>query len=167
MIQGSVWKFGRDIDTDVIIAGRYCNISDPQELAKHTFEDLDPTFVQRFRPGDIIVADSNFGCGSSREVAPLTLKAAGVAAVVAPSFARIFYRNSINIGLPIFEIPAVAQYFEEGQGVSIEPATGTVTNLSTGNSFTAAPFPEFMQMIMDAGGLVAYASKRLGGSENE
>ncbi len=167
MIEGKAWKFGRDIDTDVIIAGRYCNISDPKELAKHAFEDLDPTFVQRFRPGDVLVADSNFGCGSSREVAPLTLKAAGVAAVVAPSFARIFYRNSINIGLPIFEIPDVAQYFEEGQGVSIDPGTGKVTNLSTGQEFTAAPFPEFMQMIMDAGGLVAYASRRLGGSENE
>ncbi len=167
MIKGSVWKFGRDIDTDVIIAGRYCNISDPDELAKHVFEDLDPTFVGRFVQGDVIVADANFGCGSSREVAPLCLKAAGVAAVVAPSFARIFYRNAINIGLPIFEIPSVAKFFEQRQSIQIDPGTGMISNLSTGASFQAAPFPEFMQKIIGAGGLVNYASERIGGLGNE
>lgn len=166
MIEGAVWKFGRDIDTDVIIAGRYCNIPDPKELAKYVFEDLDPTFASRFVPDDVIVADSNFGCGSSREVAPLCSKAAGVSAVVAPSFARIFYRNSINIGLPIFEIPDIVKFFEQGQKVRIDPATGVVTNLSTSQSFTAAPFPEFMEKIMAAGGLVNYASERLGGGKS-
>jgi len=167
MIEGKVWKLGRDIDTDLIIAGRYCNISDPAELAKYVLEDLDPNFVKTFRPGDVIVADNNFGCGSSREVAPLTLKAAGVAAVVAPTFARIFYRNCINIGLPIFEIPDVAKDFEKGQQICIDPETGKVTNLTTGVTFQAAPFPAFMQKIMDAGGLVAYASEQLGGAKNE
>lgn len=167
MIKGDVWKLGRDIDTDLIIAGRYCNISDPEELAKYVFEDLDPNFVKTFKPGDVIIADSNFGCGSSREVAPLTLKAAKVSAVVAPTFARIFYRNSINIGLPIFEIPDVAKHFEKGQKISIDPVTGKVSNLTTGLTFQAAPFPEFMQKIMDAGGLVAYAGEQLGGAKND
>ena len=166
MIEGSVWKFGRDIDTDVIIAGRYCNLTDPVELAKHVFEDYDPTFAGRFRPGDVIVADANFGCGSSREVAPFVLKAAGVAAVVAPSFARIFYRNSINIGLPIFEIPGSAREFAEGHRISIDPATGAVRNVTTGATYQAAAFPEFMEKIMKAGGLVNYASELLGGANN-
>ena len=166
MIEGNVWKFGRDIDTDVIIAGRYCNLTDPVELAKHVFEDLDPTIAGRFRPGDVIVADANFGCGSSREVAPFTLKAAGVAAVVAPSFARIFYRNSINIGLPIFEIQGIASEFAQGQQISIDPATGVVRNMTTGSTYQAAPFPEFMEKIMACGGLVNYASERLGGVGN-
>ncbi len=167
MIEGSVWKFGRDIDTDVIIAGRYCNIPDPKDLVKHVFEDLDPTFAGRFRPGDVIVADANFGCGSSREVAPAVLKAAGVAAVVAPSFARIFYRNSINIGLPIFEIPGIAQEFSEGQEISLDPKSGNVKNTSTGTTFQSAPFPEFMEKIIAVGGLVNYASDRLGGATHE
>ncbi|GAB6154726.1 3-isopropylmalate dehydratase small subunit [Desulfosporosinus burensis] len=166
MIEGNVWKFGRDIDTDVIIPGRYCNLTDPVELVKHVMEDLDPTFAVRFRSGDVLVADANFGCGSSREVAPFVLKAAGVAAVVAPYYARIFYRNCINIGLPIFEIPGIAQEFTEGQQISIDPATGTVTNVSTGQIFQAVPFPEFMEKIMVAGGLVNYASERLGGIAN-
>ncbi|KUO76060.1 MAG: 3-isopropylmalate dehydratase [Desulfosporosinus sp. BRH_c37] len=166
MIEGSVWKFGRDIDTDVIIAGRYCNLTDPVELCKHVFEDLDSTFAGRFRPGDVLVADANFGCGSSREVAPFVLKAAGVAAVVAPYFARIFYRNAINIGLPIFEIPGITQEFAEGQQIRVDPATGRVINITTGQTYQAAPFPEFMEKIMAVGGLVNYASERLGGAVN-
>ncbi len=164
MIKGAVWKFGRDINTDVIIAGRYCNISQPEELAKYVFEDLDPTFAGRFKPGDVIVAGANFGCGSSREVAPLSLKAAGVAAVVADSFARIFYRNAINIGLPILVIPGVAEGFSGGHLIGIDPTSGEVTNLSTGDKFQAAAFPEFMGKIIAAGGLIAYAGERLGGA---
>ncbi|CAA7601132.1 3-isopropylmalate dehydratase [Acididesulfobacillus acetoxydans] len=167
MIEGNVWKFGRDIDTDLIIAGRYCNISDPDELAKHVFEDFDPTFAGRFVPGDVIVAGANFGCGSSREVAPLCLKAAGVAAVVAPFFARIFYRNAINIGLPIFELPDAARCFGQGQGIRINPDTGTVVNLSDGTSLQAVAFPEFMQKIIGAGGLLQYAGERLRGQGND
>ncbi len=161
MIRGRIWKYGKNVDTDVIIPGRYCNLSDPAELAKHCLEDLDPGFVKKVRPGDLIVAENNFGCGSSREVAPVSLKASGIAAVVATSFARIFYRNCINIGLPIFECPDVHANSEEGDELEIDPASGTIKNLRTGQVFQAAPFPEFMRKIMAKGGLIGYAGERL------
>lgn len=160
-MRGRAWKYGRNVNTDVIIPGRYCNVSDPAVLAKHCMEDLDPEFVNKVAPGDVIVAGSNFGCGSSREVAPISIKAAGIAAVIAPSFARIFYRNAINIGLPIFESGEAYEGIEEGHEVLIDPAAGTVTDLTTNRSFSAAPFPEFMQRIMARGGLKAYVEERL------
>lgn len=160
-IKGKVWKYGKNVDTDVIIPGRYCNIGDPAILAKHCMEDLDPDFVTKISPGDIILADSNFGCGSSREVAPLSIKASGISAIVAVSFARIFYRNCINIGLPIFECPEAFAGIDEGDEIVVDPATGVVENVTKGKKFQAAPFPEFMQKIMAKGGLVAYAGDRL------
>ena len=160
-ITGRVWKYGKDIDTDLIIAGRYCNMIDPVELGKHAMEDLDKNFAKQVQKGDIIVAASNFGCGSSREVAPLALKGAGVSAVIATNFARIFYRNAINIGLPIFESPEVAEAIEQGHRVEIDPASGTILDLDTEQKFQSAPFPEFMQMIIAKGGLLPYVEERL------
>ncbi|NLN06258.1 MAG: 3-isopropylmalate dehydratase small subunit [Firmicutes bacterium] len=160
-MQGRVWKFGNDIDTDAIIPARYLNTSDPAELAKHVMEDVDATFPEKVKQGDIIVALKNFGCGSSREHAPLALKAAGVACVIAHSFARIFYRNAINIGLPILESPEAAARIEEGHEVKIDLAAGSITNLTTGETFQAAPFPAFMQEIMARGGLIGYVQWRL------
>lgn len=160
-LRGKTWRYGKNIDTDVIIPGRYCNLSDPKELAKHCMEDLDPSFVTKIAQGDFIVADSNFGCGSSREVAPLCIKAAGISGVIAHSFARIFYRNSINIGLPIFECPEAVEGIQEGDEVEVDPATGVISNLTRGTKFQAAAFPEFMQQIMASGGLVGYAEKKL------
>lgn len=160
-LQGRVWKYGPNVNTDVIIPGRYCHITDPQELAKHCMADLDPTFVNKISPGDIVVAGGNFGCGSSREVAPLSIKASGIAAVVAPSFARIFYRNAINIGFPIFESPEGYERIEEGDEVAIDPDTGVIRDLTRDIEFRAAPFPEFLQAIMNMGGLRGYAEERL------
>ncbi len=160
-IVGRVWKYGSNIDTDLIIAGRYCNMTDAKDLGAHCMEDLDPNFAKQVRGGDIIVGDSNFGCGSSREVAPVAIKGAGVSAVVAANFARIFYRNAINIGLPIFESPEAAAGIEQGHRVEIDPATGVIHDLDTDAQFHAAPFPEFMQMIMDKGGLLGYVEERL------
>lgn len=155
-IEGKVWNFGKDIDTDLIIAARYLNTSDPKELAKHVMEDADPTFVTKMSPGDIIVADENFGCGSSREHAPIALKAAGVSAVIAPTFARIFYRNAFNMGLPIFELPGCTE-IKEGEVVSIDMAAGTITNKTTGKVYNFIPIPPFMQELLNAGGLMNYA----------
>ena len=152
--KGTVFRYGRDIDTDVIIPARYLNTSDPAELAKHCLEDLDPTFVSRVSPGDIVVADENFGCGSSREHAPVAIKAAGVSCVIAKSFARIFYRNPINIGLPILECPAASEAIREGDVVKIDFDTGVITDETTGQTFEAAPFPPFIQKIITAGGLM-------------
>lgn len=152
--KGTVFRYGRDIDTDVIIPARYLNTSDPAELAKHCLEDLDKTFVERVTPGDIVVADENFGCGSSREHAPVAIKAAGVSCVIAKSFARIFYRNAINIGLPILECPAASEAISEGDVVSINFDTGVITDETTGQTFQAAPFPPFIQNIIRAGGLM-------------
>lgn len=152
--EGTVFRYGRDIDTDVIIPARYLNTSDPAELAKHCLEDLDTTFVKRVKPGDIIVADENFGCGSSREHAPVAIKAAGVSVVIAKSFARIFYRNAINIGLPILECPAASEAIAEGDTVSIDFDTGVITDETTGRTFQAAPFPPFIQNIIAKGGLM-------------
>ena len=160
-LRGRVWKYGPNINTDVIIPGRYCHITDPQELAKHCMADLDPEFVQKIAPGDIVVAGGNFGCGSSREVAPLSIKASGIAAVVAPSFARIFYRNAINIGFPIFESKEAYEEIDEGDEVEIDPAKGIIRDLSKGTEYQASAFPEFLQAIMSKGGLRGYAEEVL------
>ncbi len=160
-LYGKTWKFGNDVDTDAIIPARYLSTSDPAELAKHCMEDADPSFPQKVQPGDIIVAGKNFGCGSSREHAPIAIKAAGVGAVIAASFARIFYRNAINIGLPIFESPEAAEAIQEGDVVQLDPATGTVHNVSRGETYQATPFPEFMRKLMEAGGLMAYVAERV------
>ena len=152
---GTVIKYGRDIDTDVIIAARYLNTSDPKELAKHCMQDLDPTFVERVKPGDIMVAEENFGCGSSREHAPICIKAAGIDCVIAKSFARIFYRNAINTGLAILECPEAVDGIGEGDTVSVDADAGIITDETTGQSWQAQPFPPFIQEIIEAGGLVA------------
>jgi len=147
-------KYGNNVDTDVIIPARYLNTPDPKDLAAHCMEDLDPDFAQKIRDGDIIVAGSNFGCGSSREHAPLAIKASGVSAVIAVSFARIFYRNAINIGLPILECSSAAEDIYDGDEVTVDLDTGIITNKSKGKTYTAQPFPEFIQSIMKAGGLL-------------
>lgn len=159
--QGTVFRYGRDVDTDVIIPARYLNTSDPAELAKHCMEDLDTTFVTRVNQGDIIVADENFGCGSSREHAPIAIKAAGVDVVIAKSFARIFYRNSINTGLAILECPEAVDAIKDGQTVAVDTETGTITNVTTGEEFKVQPFPEFIAEIIEAGGLVPRWQKKL------
>ncbi|MFQ5578253.1 MAG: 3-isopropylmalate dehydratase small subunit [Anaerolineae bacterium] len=160
-INGNVWKFGKNIDTDAIIPARYCNTADPDKLAPHCLEDADPDFVNKMSPGDIVVAAENFGCGSSREVAPITIKAAGVSAVVAKSFARIFFRNSINIGLPIFEHPQAADEIAEGDQISINPAAGLLTNHTQNKTYRLQPFPEFLQDIINLGGLRYWVEQKL------
>ena len=152
--KGTAYRYGRDIDTDVIIPARYLNAPDPAELAKHCLEDLDTTFVERVQPGDIIVAEENFGCGSSREHAPISIKAAGVSVVIAKSFARIFYRNAINIGLPIMECPAAVDAIKQGDVVSVDADAGVIVNETTGETFQAQPFPPFICEIIEAGGLI-------------
>ena len=152
--KGTAHRYGRDIDTDVIIPARYLNTSDPAELAKHCLEDLDATFIERVQPGDVIVAEENFGCGSSREHAPIAIKAAGVDAVIAKSFARIFYRNAINIGLPILECPEAVKEISAGDVISCDLSKGLIVNETTGKQFQAQPFPPFIQKIIDAGGLM-------------
>lgn len=159
-LKGKAWKFGNNIDTDVIIPARYLNTSDPGELGKHCMEDADPEFVDKVKAGDIIVGGENFGCGSSREHAPIAIKATGVSSVVAASFARIFYRNAINIGLPIFESPEAAKAIQEGDEIEIEPAQGLIKNLTKGEEYKASTFPEFMQELMAAGGLISYVQGR-------
>ena len=161
-IDGKVWTFGKDIDTDLIIAARYLNTSEPKELAKHVMEDADPEFVNNMQIGDVIVAGENFGCGSSREHAPIALKAAGVAAIIAPTFARIFYRNAFNMGLPIFELPQSAE-IKEGDEISIDMNAGTITNKTTNNSYNFTPIPPFMQELIDAGGLMNFAQNEIKG----
>ena len=147
--QGTVFKYGDNVDTDVIIPARYLNIADPQELASHAMEDIDAQFVKNVKPGDIMVATKNFGCGSSREHAPRVIKDNGVACVIAASFARIFYRNAINIGLPILECTEAAEAISAGDEVKIDFATGIIEDVTTGESFQALPFPEFIQCIID------------------
>ncbi|SMB93437.1 3-isopropylmalate/(R)-2-methylmalate dehydratase small subunit [Thermanaeromonas toyohensis ToBE] len=161
IIKGRCHKFGDDIDTDAIIPARYLNTSDLKELAQHCMEDADPSFPRKVKPGDIIVAGKNFGCGSSREHAPLAIKGAGVAAVIASSFARIFYRNAINIGLPIFEAPEAAKKIEAGDEVLIDPAQGIITNITKNETYRMLPFPPFMQELIAAGGLMAYVAKKV------
>lgn len=152
--EGKAFRYGRDIDTDVIIPARYLNTSDPQELAKHCMEDLDETFVERVKPGDIIVAEENFGCGSSREHAPISIKAAGIDVVIAKSFARIFYRNSINTGLAIMECPEAVDAIKDGDEVKVDTDTGIIKDVTTGKEFKAQSFPPFIAEIIEKGGLV-------------
>ena len=159
-LQGKVWKFGDNVDTDLIIAARYLNTSEPSELAKYVMEDADPEFVSKMKEGDIIVAGENFGCGSSREHAPIALKAAGVSAVIAPTFARIFYRNAFNMGLPIFEL-AEATEINEGDVVRIDMDAGEVINVTQAKTYKFSPIPDFMQELVDAGGLIAFAKKEI------
>ncbi|MBC7360466.1 MAG: 3-isopropylmalate dehydratase small subunit [Desulfacinum sp.] len=161
LLSGRVWVFGDDVDTDAIIPARYLNTSDPRELAAHCMEDADPAFPSKVQAGDVIVAGKNFGCGSSREHAPIAIKAAGVACVVAKSFARIFYRNAFNMGLPILECPQAAEEVKEGDRVEIDLRSGTIRNLSTGKTYQAQPIPPFMMELLDAGGLMAYVKKRV------
>ncbi len=163
--RGRAWKFGKNIDTDAIIPARHCTTADANELAQHCMEDADPEFIHKMRRGDLIVADTNFGCGSSREVAPLCIKAAGVSAVIAKSFARIFFRNAINIGLPILECPEAVDGIEAGDEIEVEPASGTIHNLTRGTSFQSAAYPEFLQRIIERGGLLPYVEERLKGNE--
>lgn len=154
--KGTVFKYGDNVDTDVIIPARYLNSSDPSELATHCMEDIDKDFIKKVKPGDIIVADKNFGCGSSREHAPIAIKAAGVSCVIAETFARIFYRNAINIGLPIIECPEASKGIEAGDEVEVNFDTGVITNVTKGTAFKGQAFPEFMQKIIAAEGLVNY-----------
>ncbi|MBW1676000.1 MAG: 3-isopropylmalate dehydratase small subunit [Deltaproteobacteria bacterium] len=159
-LQGKAWKFGDNVNTDLIIPARYLNSSDKDELARHCFADVRPGFVEMISPGDIIVAGNNFGSGSSREHAPLAIKGAGISVLVAQSFARIFYRNAFNIGLPIMESKEAAQSIDEGSLVSVDLATGEIVNMNTGQQFFAKPVPRFMREIVDAGGLVEYVRKK-------
>lgn len=152
--KGPVFKYGDNIDTDVIIPARYLNIADPQELASHAMEDIDADFVKNVKPGDIMVADKNFGCGSSREHAPRVIKDNGVACVIAASFARIFYRNAINIGFPIVECAQAAEEIQPGDQVDVDFTTGVITDQTTGKTYQAAPFPEFIKGIIESGGLL-------------
>lgn len=153
--QGTVYKYGDNIDTDVIIPARYLNTQDAKELASHCMEDIDKSFVTKVKQGDIMVGGENFGCGSSREHAPLAIKSAGIDCVIAKSFARIFYRNSINIGLPILECPAASKAIADGDTVAIDFDTGVITDVTTGATFQAEPFPPFIQNIIQKGGLMA------------
>jgi len=153
-LHGKVWKYGKNVDTDVIIPGRYVTITDPKELAKHCLEGLDPQFVTKIKPGDMILADNNFGCGSSREMAPIAIKAAGVSCVVAASFARIFYRNAINIGLPILECREAFEGSNEEDEFEIDLAAGVINNVTQKKTFQAVPFPPFIQDIINVGGLI-------------
>ncbi len=154
--KGTVFKYGDNVDTDVIIPARYLNSSDPAELATHCMEDIDKDFVKKVHKGDLIVAHKNFGCGSSREHAPLAIKAAGVSCVIAETFARIFYRNSINIGLPIIECPQAAREIEEGDQVEVNFDTGMIYDRTKGTEYKGQAFPEFMQKIIQAEGLINY-----------
>jgi len=158
--EGKVWKYGDNVDTDAIIPARYLNVSMPEELARHCMEDIDSAFAGAVEAGDVVVAGENFGCGSSREHAPLALKGAGVSCVVARSFARIFYRNAINVGLPILECPGAADDAESGHQLAIDLKAGQVRNLSTGQVYQAAPYPPFMMALIEAGGLIPYTRER-------
>ena len=158
--QGFAHKYGDNVDTDVIIPARYLNTADPKELAAHCMEDIDEEFRQKSKPGDLIVGGLNFGCGSSREHAPLAIKCAGVSCVIAETFARIFYRNAINIGLPIIECPEAARAISAGDEVEVDFDSGVITDKTTGQSFKGQAFPEFMRKIISAGGLVNYINQK-------
>jgi 3-isopropylmalate/(R)-2-methylmalate dehydratase small subunit len=160
VIKGKARLFGDNVNTDVIIPARYLNTSDPTELAAHCMEDLDPKFIERVEQGDILVAGKNFGCGSSREHAPIALKAAGISCIIAKSFARIFFRNALNIGLPILESSEAVSSIREGDLVEVELDTGSIKDFSSGRTFNAQPFPPFMRDLIAEGGLLAYAAKR-------
>ncbi|MDE7163633.1 MAG: 3-isopropylmalate dehydratase small subunit [Clostridia bacterium] len=159
-IHGKVFKYGNDVDTDVIIPARYLNDSSESALASHCMEDIDADFVKKVKKGDVIVAGDNFGCGSSREHAPLAIKASGISLVIAKSFARIFYRNAINIGLPILECPEAVAAIKAGDGVKADLSSGVIYNLTTGGKFSAQPFPDFIQEIINDGGLLANLAKK-------
>ncbi|MBW1986876.1 MAG: 3-isopropylmalate dehydratase small subunit [Deltaproteobacteria bacterium] len=161
-LQGKAHKFGSDVNTDEIIPARYLSTSEPTELAQHVMEDADAEFVSKARPGDFIVAGKNFGCGSSREHAPIALKAAGLSGVIAASFARIFYRNAFNMGLPIFESTAAAAEIEAGDEVSVDLDSGVITDHTTGKTYTSQPLPPFMQELLADGGLMAHVIKKIG-----
>ena len=160
MIQGKVWRYGDNIDTDVIIPARYLNTFDPAELAKHCMVDIDETFAPNVKAGDIMVGGKNFGCGSSREHAPVAIKASGIPVVIAASFARIFYRNGINIGLPLLEIGDAVEKISANDVLKVDTSTGTIENLTTGDTFKAQPLPPFVQGIADAGGLINYIKSK-------
>ena len=159
-VKGRVFKYGNDVDTDVIIPARHLTSADPSHLASHCMEDIDSSFVNEVKAGDIMVAGENFGCGSSREHAPVAIEASGISLVIAGSFARIFYRNAINVGLPIMECPEAAAAINKGDEVEADFDTGVIKDLTTGESFTAKPFPEFRKKIIDAGGLVPYTKSK-------
>lgn len=159
---GTAHRYGRDVDTDVIIPARYLNTSDPAELARHCMEDLDAGFVGKVQPGDILVAEENFGCGSSREHAPISIKAAGVSVVIAKSFARIFYRNAINTGLPIMEASEAVDAIRDGDTVTVNADSGAIVNETTGATFSAQPFPPFIKEIIESGGLIESVKARVG-----
>lgn len=161
-LRGRVWKYGDNVDTDAIIPARYLNVSTSEELAAHCMEDVDASFVGQVQAGDIMVGGSNFGCGSSREHAPLALKGSGISCVIAESFARIFYRNSINIGLPILECPEAVAGTKAGQTLEVDLSSGTITNLDTGQVFQAGAYPAFLMAIIEAGGLIPYTREKMG-----
>jgi 3-isopropylmalate/(R)-2-methylmalate dehydratase small subunit len=160
-LKGKVFKYGADVNTDVIIPARYLNVSEPAELARHTMEDIDADFVNKVKPGDIIMATTNFGCGSSREHAPLAIKASGVSCVIAHSFARIFFRNAINIGLPLLECAEAVDNTSPGDILEVDLEKGKIKNLSSDRTFSAKPYPDFMSKLIAAGGLVEYTKQRL------
>jgi 3-isopropylmalate/(R)-2-methylmalate dehydratase small subunit len=161
MLKGKVHKYGADVNTDVIIPARYLNVSEPAELAKHCMEDIDKEFLNRVQPGDIIVATTNFGCGSSREHAPLAIKASGISCIIAKSFARIFFRNAINIGLPLLECEEAVDKIEAGDLLEVDLSSGSIKDLNSGTVFTAEPYPDFMAELISAGGLIEHTKKRI------
>jgi 3-isopropylmalate/(R)-2-methylmalate dehydratase small subunit len=160
-LKGKVFKYGADVNTDVIIPARYLNVSDPAELAGHCMEDIDASFLKKVKPGDIIMATTNFGCGSSREHAPLAIKAAGVSCVIAASFARIFFRNAINIGLPLLESPEAVANTDSGDILEVDLSKGRIRNMTKSRTFAARPYPDFMSELIAAGGLIEYTKARL------
>ncbi len=161
MIKGKVHKYGDNVDTDVIIPARYLNVSEVADLAQHCMEGIDNNFVKRISPGDIILAEKNFGCGSSREHAPLAIKALGISCIIAKSFARIFFRNAINIGLPLLECTEAVDNIQSGQTIVVELSSGKIKNMDTEKEFTAQPYPQFMSEIIADGGLIEYTKNRL------
>jgi 3-isopropylmalate/(R)-2-methylmalate dehydratase small subunit len=160
-LKGRVFKYGANVNTDVIIPARYLNLSEPAELAKHCMEDIDASFLNKVKPGDIIMATTNFGCGSSREHAPLAIKAAGISCVIAASFARIFFRNAIDIGLPLLECPEAVAGTDSGDVLEVDLTKGKIKNVTRGKTFTARPYPDFMSELIAAGGLIEYTRTRL------
>ncbi len=163
MLKGKVHKYGADVNTDAIIPARYLSLSEPAELAEHCMEDIDQDFVKNVQPGDIIVATTNFGCGSSREHAPLAIKAAGISCIIAESFARIFFRNAINIGLPLLECGEAVAQTEAGDILEVDLSSGKIKNVTKGMMFTARPYPDFMAELISVGGLIEYTKQRLAG----
>jgi 3-isopropylmalate/(R)-2-methylmalate dehydratase small subunit len=160
-LKGKVFKYGENVDTDAIIPARYLNVSEPDQLAEHCMEDIDLDFVKKVQPGDIIVATTNFGCGSSREHAPIAIKASGVSCVIAKTFARIFFRNAIDIGLPLLECPEAVDNTDAGDLLEVDLEKGEIKNLTRGTTFVAKPYPAFMSELIAAGGLIEYTKKRL------